>query len=57
MLMEGKIYTDQTGRFQVTSSRGNKYIMVVYNYDTNTIHAEAMTSRTGGELKVTYQKI
>ena len=57
MLMEGKIYTDQTGRFQVTSSRGNKYIMVVYNYDSNTIHVEAMKSRTGGELKVAYQKI
>jgi hypothetical protein len=26
----GKLYTDQTGRFPVVSSKGNKYIMVVY---------------------------
>ena len=37
-----KIYTDQTGQFPVTSSRGFKYIMVAYNYDSNTIHAEPM---------------
>jgi 3-deoxy-D-arabino-heptulosonate 7-phosphate (DAHP) synthase len=27
-LDSGKIYTDQTGRFPVVSSKGNKYIMV-----------------------------
>ena len=26
--LTGKLYTDQTGRFQVTSSKGNKYILV-----------------------------
>jgi hypothetical protein len=26
----GKIYTGQTGRFPVTSSQGNKYILVLY---------------------------
>jgi hypothetical protein len=25
----GQIYTDQTGRFPVISSKGNKYIMVL----------------------------
>jgi hypothetical protein len=25
----GQIYTDQTGRFPVVSSRGNKYIMIL----------------------------
>ena len=34
-----KIYTDQTGRFPVMSSRGNKYIIVAYHFDSNTIHA------------------
>ena len=28
-----KIYTDQTGRFPVTSSSGYKYIMIAYDYD------------------------
>ena len=36
----GKIYTDQTGRFPVTSSQGNKYILLLYDYDTNAILTE-----------------
>jgi hypothetical protein len=35
-----KIYTDQTGRFPVISSKGNTYIMVLYEYDGNVILAE-----------------
>ena len=31
--------------------------MVTYDYDSNTIHADAMKPRTGGELKAAYQKI
>jgi hypothetical protein len=27
----GQIYTDQTGRFTVVSSKGNKYIMILYD--------------------------
>jgi hypothetical protein len=33
----GQIYTDQTGRFPVDSSKGNKYIMMLYDYDSNAI--------------------
>jgi hypothetical protein len=33
----GQIYTDQTGRFPVVSSKGNKYIMILYDYDSNVI--------------------
>lgn len=33
---EGKIYMDQTGRFQKFSSKVIKYIMVIYLYDANT---------------------
>jgi hypothetical protein len=36
----GQIYTDQTGRFPVISSKGNVYIMVLYEYDGNSIMAE-----------------
>jgi hypothetical protein len=35
----GQIYTDQTGRFPVVSSKGNKYIMILYDYDSNAILA------------------
>jgi hypothetical protein len=33
----GQIYTDQTGRFSVMASKGNKYIMDMYKYDGNTL--------------------
>jgi hypothetical protein len=47
----GQIYTDQTGRFPVVSNRGNKYIMVLYEYDDNAIMAEPIANRTAVELK------
>jgi hypothetical protein len=46
----GKIYTDQTSKFPVLSSRGNKYLFVLYDYDSNAIMAEPIKSRTQGEL-------
>ena len=33
-----KLYTDLTGHFPVQSSRGHKYILVAYNFDSNLIH-------------------
>jgi hypothetical protein len=36
----GHIYSDQTGQFLVTFSKGNKYIMVVYDYDSTAILAK-----------------
>ena len=35
--LTGKVSTDQIGRFPVTSSRGSKYLMVLYNHDSNAI--------------------
>jgi hypothetical protein len=46
----GQIHSDQTGCFPITSSRGNKYIMIVYGYDLNAILAEPLKSRTEQEL-------
>ena len=46
----GKVSTDQTGRFPVTSSRGSKYIMVLYDHDSNAILAEPLNSRNEREL-------
>ena len=39
-----KSYSDQSGKFPITSSRGHKYISVFYRYDTNTIHGIAIKS-------------
>ena len=52
-----KIYTDQTGRFPITSSRGYKYIMIAYDYDSNNILAEPIKSRTSLHTKDAYQKM
>ena len=44
----GQIYSDQTGKFVVASSTGNNYILVVYDYDSNSILlVEPIRSRTG----------
>jgi hypothetical protein len=42
----GQIYTDQTGRFILPSSRGNNYLLVLYDYDSNAILAKPIPSRT-----------
>ena len=55
--LTGTFYTDQTGRFPVTSSKGNKYILVAYYYESNTIHADPLKKRSGLGLKTAYQKL
>jgi hypothetical protein len=46
----GKVYTDQTGAFPTTSSNGNKYMLVMYHYDTNAILVEPLKTRHGNEI-------
>ena len=43
--MNGTIYTDLTGAFPVTSSRGNKLLYIAYSYDANVILWELMKSK------------
>jgi hypothetical protein len=51
----GQIYTDQTGIFPVVSSKGNKYIMILYDYDSNAILAQSIKDRTAPELLKAFQ--
>jgi hypothetical protein len=51
----GQIYMDQTGRFPVVSSKGNKYIMILYDYDSNAILAKPIKDRTAPELFKAFQ--
>jgi hypothetical protein len=51
----GQIYTDQTGIFTVVSSKGNKYIMILYDYDSNAILAKPIKDRTSPELLKAFQ--
>jgi hypothetical protein len=51
-----QIYTDQPGRFpMVFSSKGNKYIMISYDYDSNAILAKPIKDRTSPELLKAFQ--
>ena len=48
--LTGKVSTDQTGRFPVTSSRGSKYLMALYEHDSNAIIPDPIKSRSEAEL-------
>ena len=52
-----KSYSDQTGKFPIPSSRGNKYIFILYNRDTNSIHAEAIPNRQANSIKSAWEKV
>jgi hypothetical protein len=51
----GQIYTDQTGRFTVISRKGNKYIVVLYEYDGSEILEGPIKNRTAPELLRAFQ--
>jgi hypothetical protein len=51
----GQIYTDQTGRFPVVSSKGNTYIMTLYDYNSNAILAQPIKDFTAPELLKAFQ--
>jgi hypothetical protein len=40
-----QIYTDLTGRFPTTSLSGNKYILILYDYDSNSVLSAPMKNR------------
>ena len=45
-----KIYTDQPEKSPITSSQGNKYILIMYVYGANTIIASPLKSRSGSHI-------
>jgi hypothetical protein len=44
------IFSDQTGQFPMQSRRGNKYIMLMVEIDSNAILVEPMKARNDGEM-------
>jgi hypothetical protein len=46
--------SDQTRCFPTTSSRGNKYIMVIVKVDGNYIDAEPMKNKSEGAMMIAY---
>ena len=52
-----KIYTNQTGRFSKKLLRGNQYIMVLTESDSDIILVEPMKNCTSGEMIQAYQAL
>lgn len=48
------IATDQTGRFPMMSSKGEKYIMVLSEIDGNAILKATMKNRIEGKIELTF---
>ena len=53
--IKDRMYTDQTGKFPVRSTRGHQYIMVLINMDSSYISMEPMKNRHSGQIVATYQ--
>ena len=51
---DSTVYTDLTGKFPVTSRLGNKYVMVLYHYDSNGVILRPMKNRSDDEALRVY---
>jgi hypothetical protein len=49
-LETNQIYSDLTGRFPTTSLSGNKYMLIMYDYDSNSILSAPMKNRGDKEM-------
>ena len=52
-----KAYFDLTGQFPYVSTRGYKYIFILYDYDSNAILSEPLKTRNAGEIKNAWLKL
>ena len=51
----GKAYMDLTGKFPYMSSRGNQYLLVMYDFDSNAIVVEPLKSRQAKQIYNAFQ--
>jgi Reverse transcriptase (RNA-dependent DNA polymerase) len=51
------VYTDQTGRLPHTSSSGNNYLLIAYEYDSNYIMMEPYKNKTAAVLTATIARV
>ena len=54
---ERRLYSDQTGKFPVTSFKGHQYIIVLYELSSRNILVEPMRNRTAAQMVCAYQKM
>jgi hypothetical protein len=52
-----KLYTDDTGRFQVRARSGNQYVMIVYHADGNLILQQEFQTKSDHHLIAAYTAI
>jgi deoxyribodipyrimidine photolyase len=55
--LKGIIATDLPGRFPTTSGQGNAYVMVMYDFDSNTINTVGIKSRKKESLTKGYNEM
>ena len=55
--VSGQIFSDQTSRFHRFYSRGNRSVMVLYDYDKNSILTEPLKNNTTSELVRTQTRL
>ncbi len=48
--ISGTVFSNQSGRFPITSNRGNKYIVIFYIYNANFVKSVPIKSRSKEEL-------
>ena len=51
----GQVFSEQPGRFILLSSNGNKYMLVLYDYDSNAILVDPMKSRRTADILNSYK--
>ena len=54
--VEGRLYSDQTGRFPITSNKGNCYVIIFYVADGNYIKSYPIKSRHRSQLVKAYSE-
>ena len=50
-----QIYSNQTRWFIAPSDKGNQYLFVLYDYDSNSIHAKPMKNKTANSILAAYK--
>ena len=55
--ISGQIYSDQSGKFLITSASGNNYVFLLYDFDSNLIWAVPIPTRSKFQILKAYQQI
>ena len=51
------IATNLCGKYPTTSNKGMEYIFILYNYNSNSIHAKAMKNNKGPSIIKAYEEV